>query len=396
MKILFICHRIPYPPTKGDKLRAYNILKHLAKSHEIDLVCMADTPDELEYIPKLKSYARHIHCKNLHPFKYSLNYVRFLFSKYPLTLGHFYSASFKREVEGFICGNKYDLIYVFSAAMSQYVTDIDHIPKVLDLVDADCEKWLSYAKYASFPKSAIYNLEGNRTRKYEMEISGKFDAVTVVSESEKKILIPYIPNEKLFVVGNGLDQSLYKGYQHIKKPDEQNLLFVGGMFYFAYIDGILHFYKDAFNRIKKAFPQVKFHIVGADPAASILKLNNDPNVSVTGYVDDLMPYLTHANVYVVPLRMAPGIQNKILEAMAMNIPVVSTHAAIQGIDAVDGKDILLADRPEEFADAVISLFRQRTLRERLSANALELITDKYDWYKNLSKLDQILKCVCKK
>ncbi len=390
MKILFVSHRIPYPPNKGDKLRAFHILKHLAQKHEVDLACVSDNKQDLSYVADLKPYCGDISAVYISPFESRLNYLRYLFSKFPITLGHFYSGQFKRQLNSLIAQGKYDLICVFSVAMSQYVLEVDHIPKLLDLVDADCQKWLSYAEYAKFPLSFIYRLEGKRTREYEKAVCPKFTACTVVSEAEKHILEQFVPADNLHVVANGIDQKPYRPYADYKKPEEQNLLFVGGMFYFAYIDGILHFYNHAFEHIKKAFPKLKFYIVGADPAPEVLKLANDPNVRVTGFVDDLMPYLKKATVYVVPLRMAPGIQNKILEAMAMNIPVVSTSAAIQGIDAKPGRDVIVADDPKSFADGVIRLLKEPQLRHDLIQNAKKLIDEKYDWQKNLKILDKIL------
>ncbi len=390
MKILFISHRIPYPPNKGDKLRAFNILKHLSQKHELDLACLLDSPHEQSYATDLEPYCNQIFCEHISPLMTKLNYLRYLFSKYPLTLAHFYSAGFRQKLTHWLKREKYDLIYVYSAAMSQYVLDVDHIPKLLDLVDADCRKWLDYAEYARFPLSYIYRLEGKRTQEYEKRVCPGFAACTVVSEAEKHILEQFITTKNLYAVANGINQARYKSYQTTEKPTLPSLLFVGGMFYFAYIDGILHFYNQAFDKIRAVFPKLKFYIVGADPAPEVLKLNRDPNVRVTGYVEDVVTYLKQATVYVVPLRMAPGLQNKILEAMAMGIPVVSTSAAIQGIDAQPGRDVLVADDPGAFAEEVIKLLKNPALRQELAQNAKKLIDQKYDWQKNLKALDQII------
>jgi sugar transferase (PEP-CTERM/EpsH1 system associated) len=394
MKILFLVHRIPYPPNKGDKLRAFNIIKHLAQRHEIDLACVVDDQRESSYAADLKPYCRRIWPVYISPFSSKLNYLRYLLSPYPLTLAHFYSARFKRQIAHCLAEDKYDLIYVYSLAMSQYVRDIDHIPKLLDLVDADCQKWLSYAQYASFPLSLVYRLEGGRTREYEKAVCPQFTACAVVSEAERQILRRFLPSDNLYTIANGIDQQPYQPYLEGEKPAAQELIFIGGMFYFAYIDGILHFYNHAFNLIRKAFPKIKFYIIGADPAPKIRRLNRDPNICVTGYVDDVRPYLKRASVYVAPLRMAPGIQNKILEAMAMDIPIVSTSAAIAGIDAQAGRDILVADEPEAFAESVIRLLNQPQLRRELARNAKKLINQKYDWQKNLRVLDRILEGIC--
>jgi sugar transferase (PEP-CTERM/EpsH1 system associated) len=389
MKILFLCHRIPYPPNKGDKLRAFNILKHLSQKHTIDLLTLADDKKDLRYQENLKSYCRQVETFYFHPFIAKLKILLYLFSSKPLTLPYFYHSKLKKRITQVISQHSYDLLFLYSSSMVQYVLNINAPPpKVIDFVDADSQKWHDYAKLAKFPKSTIYQSEGRKLGRYEGKIAPHFKAVTVVSDQEKKKLTRYVKTDNIYEVRNGIDLSLYEAASKFN-GDNKDLLFIGGMFYFAYIDGILHFYKYAFSKIKKSLPNTIFYVVGADPVKKIRKLNSDKNMRITGFVPDIIPYLQKAAVYVVPLRMAPGIQNKILEAMAMRVPVVATPAAIAGIDAVPGRDLMVEEDPVKFASAVIQLLQKPDLRQKLAENARRLVENEYNWNKNLSKFDDI-------
>lgn len=389
MRILFISHRVPYPPNKGDKLRAYNILKHLLKNHQVDLLSFMDYPDEIDYARELEKYCSSVSTVLRSFWRSNLQALLYLAKDLPLTLGHFYSNQFKQLVNKKLKQNKYDLIFVFSSSMAQYVAEYKDCPKILDLVDADSEKWLEYAKYAPWWKAMVYRLEGKRLRNYETAVSSQFSVCTVVTNHEKDILKDLIPSDKLEVVKNGFNLDAVQAKVDARSS-EPTLLFIGGMFYFAYIDGILFFYKNIFPHIKQQFPNIKFYIVGANPAPSIQRLNKDRHVEVTGHVPEVGPYLQKAWVYVVPLRTAPGIQNKILEAMAYEIPVVATSAAISGAEATHGKNVLVADEPGEFAEAVITLLKNEKYRREIGLNGHNFVEDSFNWSKNLADLDRII------
>jgi len=389
MKILFLCHRIPYPPNKGDKLRAFNILKHLSQKHTIDLLTLADDKKDLRYQEDLKSYCRKVETFYFHPFIAKLKILLYLFSSKPLTLPYFFHSKLKKQITRLISQHSYDLLFLYSSSMVQYVLDLNNTPPmVIDFVDADSQKWHDYAKLAKFPQSIIYQSEGKKLGRYEGKIAPHFKAITVVSDQEKKKLTQYVKTDNIYEVKNGIDLSFYEAASEFKR-DNKDLLFIGALFYFAYIDGILHFYKHAFGKIKKAHPDTVFHVVGADPVKKIRNLNSDKNMRITGFVPDIIPYLQKAAVYVVPLRMAPGIQNKILEAMAMRVPVVATPAAIAGIDAVPGRDLLVEEDPVKFASSVIQLLQKPDLRQEIAENARRLVENEYNWNKNLSKFDDI-------
>jgi len=391
MHILFISHRVPYPPDKGDKLRAFNILKYLSQSHTISLACVMDDRNDEQYLEDLAIYCNRIWAVPINSlFSLIRMFWNWLIGR-PLTIGHYYSWLFRNGIYKILREEQIDLIYVYSTAMAQYVLKVDSIPKILDLVDADSEKWASWSKYARFPMSCIYHLEGKRIKAYEKAVCPQFQTCILVADSEKKLLDQHVSGHSSCTVTNGINLHFYNSY--LSDPlaqDRRNLIFVGGMFYFAYIDGMLYFYRNIFDRIAQAYPDSKLYIVGANPARSIRNLAGDSRVFVTGYVKAVRPYLQMASVYIVPLRIAPGVQNKILEALAMQVPVVTTTAALQGIDAEPGRDLLVADTPEEFAGAVNRLLADPDLRQELARNGRNLVQQRYDWNENLKNLDPIL------
>jgi len=211
----------------------------------------------------------------------------------------------------------------------------------------------------------------------------------LVSEAEKAILSRHICHPQILNITNGIEPEKYKPYLKGRK-DEQSLIFVGGMFYYPYIDGMLYFCREIFPLIRETCPQVKLYIVGSKPAGSIRRLDNDPQITVTGFVEDVRPYIRQATVCVIPLRIAPGIQNKILEAMAMQVPVVSTTSGITGLLAKPNRDLLVADTPREFARRVVELLKDAGLRKQLIHNSYQLIQDKYNWERNLAPLEDII------
>jgi len=395
VKILFLCHRIPFPPNKGDKLRAFNQIKEFSKKHSITLLTFVDDPADEKYTVELEKYCEKVIAVRRFPLWSALKSLPYMFSGKPLTLPYFYEKEMEKFIDGALASEGFDIIFVFSSSMAQYV-ETSSLPKLVDLVDADSEKWIQYSEHAPFPKSLVYRHEGFRLRNYEKKLSKCFDVSTVVSKDEKEKLLKFIEDDKwVRVIRNGINHTFYDE-EHIDEAEEflagdlsKNILFVGGMFYFAYIDGVLNFYNKSFAAVKEKVSNVKFFIVGADPAPSIKKLNEDENVCVTGFVKDVRPFLKKTSVYVVPLRIAPGLQNKILEAMIMKIPVVSTSEAILGIDATDGVDVFVEDNPEKFGERVVELLQNEELCKKIGANARKMVLEKHNWKKNLREYERI-------
>ncbi|MCH7614790.1 MAG: TIGR03087 family PEP-CTERM/XrtA system glycosyltransferase [Nitrospinae bacterium] len=376
MKVLFLAHSCPYPPNKGDRIRNFHILKHLSSRYAVTLIYPSYSKQDAKNIELLQPYCWAVKTVQLSPLLAKLRCCLSVFGKRPITNSYYYSGRLKR----LIADEEFDLVMVDCSSMAPYVLDVKK-PKIIDFVDVDSDKWRLYAKMAPCPKSLVYNLEFRKLQVFEAELVRRFDASLVVSEKEKTLLPD---SDRLVVVPNGVDLEFFTPRQNKAKD---TLIFTGAMNYFPNIDGVSYFHREILPVIKREVPSVKFIIGGMDPHPSIKRLEGDGTV-VTGYVPDMRDYLGRASVCVVPLRIGKGIQNKILEAMAMEIPVVATSAANNGIDATDGREILIADNPQTFARSVMELLSDAQLRESLAANARSFVEKHYSWNRNLQKVDE--------
>jgi len=375
MKVLFLAHSCPYPPNKGDRIRNFHILKHLSSRYAVTLIYPSYSKQDVENLEPLRQHCWAVKTVQLSPLLAKLRCCLSVFGKRPITNSYYYSGRLKRLIDG----EDFDMVVVDCSSMAPYVLDVKK-PKIIDFVDVDSDKWQLYAKMTTFPKSLVYNLEFRKLQAFEAELVRRFDAALVVSENEKTLL-PHA--NRLFVVPNGIDLEFFTPRKN--KPKD-TLIFTGAMNYFPNIDGVSYFHREILPFIKREVPSVKFIIGGMDPHPSIKRLEGNGTV-VTGFVPDMRDYLGSASVCVVPLRIAKGIQNKILEAMAMGIPVVATSAANSGIDATDRKEILIADDPQTFARSVMELLSDAQLRESLAANARSFVEKQYSWNGNLQKVD---------
>jgi len=422
MKILYIAHRIPYPPNRGDKIRSFNEIKYLSQRHEIHLACLADDSKDLKYENDLKRF-----CKSTNVVLINLKMVKlkssfYLFSKKPLSVPYFYSRKLQRSVDQLLSTNHYDAVFCFSSPMAEYVfrsrslvsgclklekslvkgspvTSYQKLASrnqklIMDFVDVDSDKWGQYSKHARFPMSWVYALEGRRLADYERKVAETFDHSIFVTEAEAKIF----RNKNLHIknitaISNGVDLDYFSPTvsQHPSTINQQPVIvFTGVMNYFANVDGVVWFTKEILPLIRKEIPEIRFYIVGRNPTKEVLSLALDSSVTVTGYVPDTREYLKMAAVVAAPLRIARGIQNKVLEAMAMGIPVVATPQAFEGVEAEPGRDLILGGDVRKIAEGVIGLVKEGSLRKSIGDNARRTIEKNYCWSKNLEKLDNVL------
>ena len=424
MKILYIAHRIPYPPNKGDKIRSFNEIKYLSQRHEIHLACLADDPRDLKYENDLKHLCKSTNVVLINPKIAKFKSGFYLFSKKPLSVPYFYSKKLQQTIDHLLSTNNYDAIFCFSSPMAEYVfrskvlsrqlivhgqktnnhqpAASSHQPKlIMDFVDVDSDKWVQYSKYARFPKSWIYALEGRRLADYEKNVAETFDHSIFVTQAEVEVFKKLNPHiQSIITISNGVDFDYFsptfsqEQTTRNQPPETSNqqpvIVFTGAMDYYANIDGVVWFAKEIFPFVKKEIPGVQFYIVGSNPTKEVLSLSSNNGVTVTGYVPDTREYLNRATLVVVPLRIARGIQNKILEAMAMGIPVVATPEAFEGIEAKPDRDLILGENVEKIAKGVLKLIREASLRKSLGDNARRVIENNYCWTKNLEKLNSIL------
>jgi sugar transferase (PEP-CTERM/EpsH1 system associated) len=390
MNILFLSQRVPYPPKKGDKLRAFNEIKFLSRNHRISLVCLADDKQDFQYVDELRTYCQSVDVVFNSPYFSNLRALCALFSNGPFTRAYFFAKELKSIVQQRLQKNRYDLIFVYCSSMAQYVEHVQHIPKVIDFVDVDSEKWRQYTLYAKFPWMYVYRSESKRLRAYEAVIARTFQHSFLVSEKEVKDFWNFVsPCSTMTSIPNGVDSDVFRPSS--EPYDPHSLVFIGTMNYWPNVEAVRYFCRKILPLIQKTVPDVTFSIVGRNPVKEIYQLKKKyTNILVTGYVEHVQQYVVKSAALVAPMRITRGVQNKILEAMAMGVPVVTTSSGSQGLAVIPGKDIIVEDQPERFAQQVIQLMTNPELRKRISFHARKTIEQYYYWEDHLKTLENIL------
>jgi sugar transferase (PEP-CTERM/EpsH1 system associated) len=413
MKILYLCHRIPYPPNKGDKIRSFNEIKYLSSNHEIHLACLADDPSDLKYKHDLESLCKKVFVAPLNKTVAKLKSLTALIYNMPLSVVYFYSNSLQSTVNRWLSSERYDTIICFSSPMAEYLFrspalkyrfTLPHAPcalrltprLIIDFCDLDSDKWLQYSKKTRFPMSLAYRIESKLLLKYEKQINQRFDHSVFVSKQEASLFQSLFPKaENISVIPNGVDYKYFSPQASGLEPLALNpktpvLLFTGAMDYYANVDGVTWFSDTVFPGVKKEFQAAKFYIVGSNPPPRVKSLDNGSGIRVTGFVEDIRPCYQAADICVIPLRLARGVQNKVLEAMAMEKAVVTTSKAIQGIYALDKQNVLVADTPKGFCKAVLTLLKDHKARKQLGQSAREFVIKNHNWSNNMKQLEALL------
>lgn len=394
-EILFLSHRIPYPPDKGDKIRSWRLIEHLSKRFRLHLAAFVDDKRDFAHEAHLKSVCESVFLRALDPLTARARSLAALLAGEPLSFAYFRDARMARHVEAM---RRRDLAatFVFSSSMAPYAEESAEKSAggalVVDLCDADSEKWRAYAAATPFPLSAIYAREAKRLAAAETAILNRADAAFAVSKAEAAILNarPGVAREASWV-GNGVDAAYFRPDAARKAPEPAaEIVFTGAMDYRANIDAVLWFVRAVWPKVRARAPGARFAIVGARPARAVRALDGRDGVAVTGRVDDVRPYLQHAAAVVAPMRVARGVQNKALEAMAMARPLVATSAALEGIDVRDGEEAIVADAAEAFAASVLLLLADRKRGDAIGASARARMKAAYAWPAQLARLDAAL------
>jgi len=395
-RILYLAHRIPYPPNKGDKIRSFNEVKHLGKFCTIDLICFADNPGDMKYRKKLESFCNRVKVIPLDTLAATLRGAISLALGKTISQGYFYKKEFQRVFDNWTSETLYDSIVCFSSPMAEYVFNSQSFSGstargslVMDFCDLDSDKWLQYARESGFPKRILFNMEGERLLSYEIAINKTFDQSLFVSEKEADLFRSKFPAAKnVQVVTNGVDFDFFSPGPEIRSDDFSHpmVMFSGAMDYHANVDGVKWFCSEILPLIREKIPRVNFYITGSNPHPDVKKLAKEEGVFVTGFVHDIREYYRAADLCVIPLRMARGVQNKVLEAMATGKPVVTTSKAIQGINAVPGRDLVCADSSGEFAQKVIMLLNDPDKRNALGSKARAFVKANHNWSESLKQL----------
>jgi len=390
MKILFLCHRLPFPPQRGGKIRPFNMIRHLAVSHEVTVATLARTADELADGQELHRYCHHLHVGRIAKPVGWARFALYGLSAAPATFGYFYSPELARTVRRLLDTQGFDAVVVHCSSMGPYVAGHSACRKVMDFGDADSEKWFEYGRTAPFPISQAFRIEGRKVRRYEAWLGKQFDACSVNAARERDVLASYV-HTPISVIPNGVDLEYFEPTRKSGRGYVPNrIVFTGNMSYRPNVEAVQYLVTAVLPRIRQEIPDVQLYIVGMDPTPAVQRLADDGRVVVTGRVDDVRPFFESAAVAVAPLRVARGLQNKVLEAMAMRVPVVASKAAHEGISAMEGRDLLVAAGPKAFSRAVVSLLRDPAARERYAASGRACVETNHNWSRLLQRLEQLV------
>ena len=358
MKILYLAHRIPYPPNKGEKIRTFHQIQQLARRHPIHLYSFVDDPNDLTGASKLRESCASVEVVYRGQARTFLHAAAAFLKRSPFSVSLFYRKALAETVAQKAATERFDCIIVSSSSMAQYACLVPNVPKILDFIDMDSEKWGLYAEHRRFPLSLIYRVEAERLAKYEDEMAHVFDHSIVISEEERRVFQKRVSDRPVAVISNGVDFEYFSPSRIVSGGNSQpSIVFTGVMDYFPNVDAVQFFCGEVFCRVRDLVPNAHFYIVGRNPTRQVNELGKKTNVIVTGTVPDVRPYLVQATVSVAPFRLARGVQNKVLEAMAMGVPVVGTPEAFKGISAIEQDGIRIADDPRSFAQQVTTFLQ---------------------------------------
>ena len=371
------------------------MIRHLSASgHELTVASLARSQDEASEGRGISSYCARFEMAQVNDPLQMARMVARLPTLTPSSMGYFYSPQLARRVRELLGQQRFELIFVHCSSAAQYVAGVRGVPKVLDFGDMDSQKWLEYARYKPFPLSAGYRLEGLKLEREEKRLARMFDLCTATTRAEWETLERYglgVPSDWF---PNGVDSDYFA--PTAEPYDGDTLCFVGRMDYYPNQECMFDFCAKVLPRVRKRRPSTKLVIVGADPSPAVRKLAELPGVTVTGSVADVRPYVRRSAVMVAPLNIARGTQNKILEAMAMGVPVVTSPAAAGGVDAVPGEHLLVASSHEQQAEAVLRVLEDRAERQRLAAAGRARMLTHHAWPSSMRRLDAILERVIRR
>ena len=392
--VLFLVHRMPYPPNKGDKVRSYHLLKHLAQRHRVFVGTFVDDPDDLQHLPALRALCAGLCAQTLNPRLAKLRSLAALAHGEPLTLRYYDNAALHAWVAETVRSERIDAVLVFSSSMAPYAMRHPALPMLADLVDVDSAKWTDYAGNHAWPLSWLYRREGERLLAYEREVVASARGSFLVTDKEVALFTGLAPESagRVGALCNGVDAAFFAPDPQRPSPfaeGELPLVFTGAMDYWPNVDAVTWFAAEALPALRRRWPALRLHIVGRSPTADVQALAGDA-VAVSGTVPDVRPYLQHAAVVVAPLRLARGVQNKVLEAMAMARPVVAAQTCVEAIDAQSGHDILPAVGAQDYVNAIDGLLADGQRADAVGQSGRRCVLAHYSWPARLAGLDDAL------
>ena len=389
MNILYVCHRFPFPPKRGGKIRPFNMIRHLRSAgHQVTVCSLVRSEAEAEEGLGIAPFCTAFEAgKVQEPLQMARMVLRLPLAT-PSSMGYFYSPELASRIRRLLAEQTWDLIFVHCSSVAQYVEDVRGIPKILDFGDMDSQKWLEYAHYKPWPLSWGYTLEGSKMLRAEKRLAKKFDLCTATTRAERETLDGYGTGAVTDWFPNGVDALFFCPTDELYDLD--TISFIGRMDYYPNQECMQRFCKQVWPLLKQHRPTMRLLVVGADPSPEMRSLADLPGVTVTGSVPDVRPYIRGSALMVAPLAIARGTQNKILEAMAMGVPVVTSTIAAGGVDAEAGRHLLVADSAAEITQAILRITENPTERERLASAGRQRMLSHHAWDRSMQRLDDII------
>jgi len=391
MRIFFVCQRVPFPPDRGDKITTFNEIRHLSTAHEVHVFCLGDGARDLDNIPGLRPYAKSVTAVPVGGWAGKLRALGALVAGKPLSVAAFDEAKLHRAIRQQFAALKPDLIIVYSGNVAQYAGHFSQVPRIMQFADLDSLKWGQYAARARAPLNWIYGTEQRRLLAYERHIARSFSHALVCTAVEQRDFERLIPDVPVSLVGNGVDLDYFRSAGRPKRPG--SMVFTGVMDYLPNVDAVRWLCDEILPLVQAQIPTSSLTICGSRPSPAVLRLAKRQGVRVTGWVADTRPYLDEAEVFAVPLRLARGIQNKLLEGLAMGLPCVTSTAAWNGTVVPRGEGILATDDPKEFAAYVVGLLRDDDYRASMARKARAAVEQDYRWETQMVHLDRVVAAV---
>ena len=388
-RILYISHRIPYPPNKGDKIRSFHEIRSLSSEYKVDLVTFVDSKTDNTYKTFLTGYCHEIHTFYINKAIGIICALFFFILGRSLSEGYYFNIRAFFRIRSLINSKEYEAIFCYSAQVAQYVLAYNNRKRIMDFVDVDSDKWKQYSTKMKFPLRIIYKIESRRLLNFEKIISNRFTMSFFSTDLESKIFKDYGAEGEIFVVNNGVDSEYF---QPVDTEKEQALVFIGAMDYYPNIDAVTWFINEVFFILLKQLPDLKFYIVGSNPSKEVYDLMNlNPNIIVTGYVEDVRPFLSKSRLAVLPIRIARGIQNKILEAMAMAIPVVINEKLYASLSNLNRNDVFIYKDAEDLSKIILDNIGNENRLIQIGNKMRKYILEYYSWDFHLNMLKDYIK-----
>ncbi len=386
MKIVVVLSRVPYPLEKGDKLRAYHQLRILSEKHDIFLFCLSDSSIHPQARAELEKFCREVHFFKLKRVLILWQLLIGLFSRKPFQVHYFYQSAAHRAIRKLITRVRPDHLYCQLIRCTEYVKHVHHIPKTLDYMDAFSKGIERRIDKASPLLRPLFRSEMRRLVAYESLIFDYFEHKTIITAQDRAAI--YHPEQaQIEVIPNGVDSDYFHPIVREKKYD---LIFHGNMSYPPNVDGALFIVQRVLPLLRQRGREVTLLISGTHPQPQIMALGRLPGIRVSGWVDDPREAYASARIFFAPMQIGTGLQNKLLEAMAMKLPCITSELANNALQAENGREILAAREPEEYAAHIESLLDNPQQLENLAENGYRFVRRQYDWRACTKRLDTLL------